>query len=326
MGSASQTRPVGWGETRARERRLAALATKQHGVVSRWQLAELGFSERGVRARIDAHRLSALHREVYAVGHGTVGRHGRRLAAVLAYGPDSVLTHRTAAALWGLARPGRHPIDVTAPSGRQGVRRRAGVWIHRCRLHPEDLTSEAGIPVTTIARTLFDLAEVVEFRYLEQAWEEADRLHLLRLREVEAVCDRGYGRRALRPIRRLLAEARAAAVVRSPLEERFQRFCAAYDLPPHSTNVDVLGHEVDVLWPAAGLIVELDSWEFHRQRSAFQSDRKRDTHRLVAGYRTVRVTHQRLDTEAAMLAAEIRALLGSEPKRAVRDLALDGAG
>jgi very-short-patch-repair endonuclease len=196
--------------------------------------------------------------------------------------------------------------------GRQGPSRREGIWIHRGRLHAEDRTVHDDIPVTTVARTLFDYAEVVDFRQLENAWEEADRLKRLRLGEVERVCERGYGRRALKPIRRLLAEARAVTRTRSPLEDRFQRFYRSYDLPPHSTNVEVLGKEVDVLWPAAKLIVELDSWEFHRHRAAFQRDRVRDTRLLVAGYRTARVTHERLDTEAATLATEIRELLRAQ--------------
>ncbi len=261
--------------------------------------------------RLDAGRLNALHREVYAVGHSRVSRNGRWLGAVLAYGDSALLSHRTAAALWELAKPRSSPIDVSAPTGRQGLRRRSGIWIHRGRLHPEDRDERAGIPVTSVARTLFDYAEVEDFRRLEKAWEEADRLKRLRLGEVERVCERGYGRRALKPIRRLLAETRAVTRTRSPLEDRFQDFCRRFELPPHSTNVAVLGKEVDVLWPTAKLIVELDSWEFHSHRAAFQRDRARDTRLLVAGYRTIRVTHDRLDQEAGALAAEIRALLGA---------------
>jgi very-short-patch-repair endonuclease len=237
-----------------------------------------------------------------------MSRHGRWLAAVLVYGDSALLSHRTAAALWGLSKPRSSPIDVSAPIGRQGLRRRGGIWIHRGRLHDEDWDERAGIPVTSVARTLFDYAEVVDFQRLENAWEEADRLKLLRLGEVE----RGYGRRALKPTRRLLAEGRAVTRTRSPLEDRFQGFCRFYDLPPHSTNVEVLGKEVDVLWPAAKLIVELDSWEFHSHRAAFQRDRARDTRLLVAGYRTARVTHDRLDKEAATLATEIRELLHAQ--------------
>lgn len=163
--------------------------------------------------------------------------------------------------------------------------------------------------MTSVARTLFDLAEVIDFERLKRIAAEADRLKLLRLRELEEVIERGRGRRALRPIRRLLAELRAPATTRTPLEDRFHDFCEAHRLPAHATNVLVLGHEVDAYWPAARLVVELDSWEFHGHRDAFQRDRARDSERLVAGYRTVRVTHDRLDHEAGTLLAELRTLL-----------------
>lgn len=238
-----------------------------------------------------------------------VSQHGYWRAAALACGGTALLSHSSAAALWGLARARSSPIDVTATSGRQYRPGRLAIRLHRGRLGEEDRTVRASIPVTSVARTLFDCAEVVDFQRLENAWEEADRLKLLQLGEVERVCERGYGRRALKPIRRLLAEARAVTPTRSPLEDRFQRFCRFYELPPHSANVEVLGSEVDVLWPAARLIVELDSWEFHSHRAAFQRDRARDTRLLVAGYRTIRVTHERLDKEASTLASEIKQLL-----------------
>lgn len=288
---------------------LGRLATRQHGVVGRRQLLELGFGPDVIKPWLRAGRLHRLHREAYAVGHLRLNQQGRWLAAVLACGEGSLLSHRSAAALWGLARPREVRIDVTAARGRQYRPGRLGLRLHRGRLFDEDRYERAGIPVTTVARTLFDLAEVVDVRQLEHAWEEADRLKLLRLGDVEGVCERGYGRRALRPIRRLLTEARAVTRTRSPLEDRFQRFCRFYDLPPHHTNVDVLGSEVDVLWPAACLIVELDGWEFHRHRTAFQRDRARDSRLLVAGYRTVRVTHHRLDREPDQLATELHQLL-----------------
>ncbi len=300
------------GTNSERERGMARLAFDQQGVVSLSQLTGLGFGIRAVERRVRDGRLHRVHREVFAVGHRRLSQRSHWWAAVLAYGDHALLSHRSAAALWGLAKPRLSPIDVTAPAGWQGLRRREGIWIHRGRLHPEDRDERAGIPVTTVARTLFDFAEVVDFKRLERAWEEADRLKLLRLSEVERVCERGYGRRALKPTRRLLAEARAVTRTRSPLEDRFQRFARFYDLPPHSTNVEVLGKEVDALWPAAKLIVELDSWEFHSHRAAFQRDRARDTRLLVAGYRTVRVTHERLDKEATTLATEIRELLRAQ--------------
>jgi very-short-patch-repair endonuclease len=288
---------------------LSTLATRQHGVVARQQLQALGFGEEAIKLRLGAARLNTLHREVYAVGHTRVSQQGRWLAAVLAYGDGALLSHRNAAALWGLAKARASAVDVTAPSGWQGSLRRDGIWIHRGRLHPEDRAARAGIPVTTVARTLFDLAEFVPFKHLESAWEEADRLNLLQLRAVERVCERGYGRRALRPIRRLLAEARAATITRSPLEDDFAAFCRTNDLPTPAFNTTVLGFEIDALWPDQRLVVELDGFAFHRHRAAFERDRARDTALQVAGYRTIRITHRRLHSEAATVAKELRALL-----------------
>ncbi|MFL5874238.1 MAG: endonuclease domain-containing protein [Solirubrobacterales bacterium] len=173
------------------------------------------------------------------------------------------------------------------------------------------MTTRDGFPVTILARTLFDLAEVVSFDQLKGAAEEADRLKLLRLPDLERCCGRGRGRRALRPVRRLICEFRPPDEGRSPLEIRFQGFLRFYDLPIPVQNVDILDHEVDALWPAAKLIVELDSWEFHGHRAAFERDRARDPKLLIAGYRTIRVTHRRLDREPEQLAAEIRQLLSA---------------
>jgi very-short-patch-repair endonuclease len=279
-------------------------------VVARVQLIGVGIPERTIERWLAEGRLHLVHREVFAVGYPRIGEAGRRWAAVLAYGEGTLLSHRSAAALWGLARRRSGIIDVTAAVGRQGVDRRTGIFIHRGRLHPVDCAVRGGLPITTVARTLFDMAEFVSLKHLESAWEEADRLGLLELREVERVCERGYGRRALRPIRRLLAEARAATITRSPLEDEFASFCRNRGLPTPSFNTTVLGFEVDALWPRQRLAVELDSWEFHHHRAAFERDRTRDTGLLVAGYRTIRVTHRRIHREADQLATEIRELLG----------------
>ncbi len=292
-----------------RERELGALATRQHGVVARSQLQALGFGIRAIERHLWEGRLHPLHRNVYAVGHQRISRRGRWWAAVLAYGTEALLSHRSAAVLWGLARARAGPIDVTAPIGRQGVNRREGIWIHRCKLDSEEQTTHDGIPVSTVARTLFDYAEVADYKHLKEAAEEADRLKRLRLGELERVCERGRGRRALRPIRHLLTELGAPTEGRSPLEIRFHEFREKHGLPEPAANVHVLDHEVDALWPAAKLIVELDSWEHHGHRAAFERDRARDPKLLIAGYRTIRVTHRRLDREAGQLAAEIRQLL-----------------
>lgn len=198
---------------------------------------------------------------------------------------------------------------MNAPAGRQYRPGRFQIRLHRCKLRPEERTVRDGIPVTTPARTLFDFAERAPYEELNKAAEEADRLKLLRLRELESVCEHGRGRRALRPVRRLLAELEAPAEGRSPLEIRFGEFLRHYTIPPPVQNVHVLDHEVDALWPEAKLVVELDSWEHHGHRAAFERDRARDPKLMIAGYRTIRITHRRLDREPNRLAAEIRQLL-----------------
>lgn len=176
-----------------------AASTRQHGVVARRQLRELGFGEEAIKTRLAEGRLHHVHEEVYAVGHRRLAVRAPWWAAILAYGPGAVLSHQSAAVLWDIRRKRRGPIHVTAPCGRQGLRRRKGIWIHRCKLTADDVTRRDGFPVTTLARTLFDLAEVAPFDQLKGAAEEAERLKLLRLRELEEVCERGRGRRALRP-------------------------------------------------------------------------------------------------------------------------------
>jgi hypothetical protein len=268
----------------------------------------LGFSGKEIEGRLAVGRLQALQRDVYAVGHRQLSRRGYWLGAVLACGEGALLSHASAAALWGL-QGARGRIDVTATTGRQGRPGRVNVRLHRGRLFPGDGAEQGGIPVTSVARTIFDQAEFVDYARLKHIVEEADRLHLLQLDRLAELCELGRGRRALRPIRRLLAEIRAPAKGRSSLEQRFAEFCDEHRLPPPASNVLVLDHEVDALWPDARLIVELDSWGFHRHRAAFERDRARDTRRLVAGYSTIRITHNRLDQEADTLATEVHQLL-----------------
>jgi predicted transcriptional regulator of viral defense system len=293
-----------------RDRELAALARRQHGVLSRRQLVAGGISLRTIRRWVERGRLHRLHREVYVLGSGRLEWRGEWMGAVLACGRGALLSHRSAAALWGLTkRSRRHGVDVTAMAGRE----RSGIVVHEGGIYKDDRAVAAGIPVTSVARTLFDLAEVVDERRLGRAFEEADRLNLLRMKALEDVCARGHGRRALRPIRRLIEAARAPVISRSDLEERFALFCRDYDIVPTTTNVEVLDHEVDAFWPRERLIVELDGYAFHRHRAAFEDDRAKDAGRQVAGYRAMRITDWRLEREPDAIAAEIRALLKSVP-------------
>lgn len=235
-----------------------------------------------------------------------VTQHGEWMAAVLACGEGALLSHRSAAALWGFARTHSRPVEVTASAA---GRVRTGIVVHQGGIGPQERTTVDGIPVTTVARTLFDIAEVVDERQLERLFEEADRLGLLRIQALEDVCARGHGRHALRAIRPLIEAARPPEPTRSPLEDHFISFCRAHDLPPPETNVTILGREVDAYWPRARLMVEIDSWSFHHHRAAFERDRARDAAMQAAGYRVIRITHRRLEKEPVTVAAELRHLL-----------------
>lgn len=283
------------------------MATGQHGVVTREQLLAIGFRPGGIKGRLEAGRLHKVHRSVYAVGHPRLDRCGRWLAAVLACGEGAVLSHRSAAVLWGLTRLEGTGVDVTAKRGRAG---RQGVLFHECKLEPEDVTLRGAIPVTTATRTLFDIAEWVDWRVLKRACEEADRLDLLQMKELERIIERGWGRHALKSIRPIVSESRRGEPTRSTLEDRFVAFCHDHDLPPPATNVVVLDFEVDALWPAQRLIAELDGFAFHRHRAAFERDRARDAALIVAGYRVIRITFRRLANEPNTVASEVRELLG----------------
>lgn len=307
MRAESQQRQA--GRLRAGQRTelsVAELANRQRGVLARGQLAALGLRDTAIERMLASGRLHRVHRGVYSVGHRHLDRHGRWLAAVLAYGGGSLLSHRSAAALWGL-RPNPSPVDVTAQRGRHG--RRVGIVLHRAKLDDEDRGVRNGIPVTSVARTLFDLSEVVALSEVRGACEEADRLGLLEMKRLKRVIERGWGRRALRPMRPIVTEARAAMLTRSPLEDDFARFCDEHQLPRPTFNTTVLDYEIDALWPKQRLVVELDGFAFHHHRAAFERDRARDAVLQIAGYKVLRITHRRLTSEPDLVAQELRTLL-----------------
>ena len=274
------------------------------------QLLALGLSRFAVQHRLRAGRLHRLHVGVYAVGHPLVSVHGRWMAAVLACGSGSVLSHRCAAALWGIRPSSRRVLDVTAPCSSR--RDRPGIEVHRTRrLDPEDRDTEDGLPVTTVARTLLDLGEVVPPNDLARAIEASERLRLFDLRALEDVIARSPGRRALRALGGVLDAYRPAPVTRSGLERRFLDLCNHGGLPRPVVNGTVAGLEVDAAWPGARLVVELDSRTFHDTHEAFERDRVRDATLQLAGYRVVRLTHMRMKREPDAVVRTVQLLLGA---------------
>jgi Protein of unknown function (DUF559)/Transcriptional regulator, AbiEi antitoxin len=298
------------------DRAIARIAERQHGVLSLLQLRALGFGTRAVSARVAAGRLHRVYRGVYAVGHPRLTIKGRWMAAVLACGPGAVLSHRDAAALWGIRKSGRAAIDVMTP--RRGGRSLSGIDVHRTRrLQPEDTTKVAGIPCTTVARTLLDLAEVVNRRQVERACDQADLERLLDATALDAVLSRANGRRGAPVLYAILDEyAIGQTVTRSEMEERFLALCERAGLPRPEVNAwivrpDGAHAQADFLWREQRLIVETDGRAAHGTRRAFEHDRRRDQQLMLAGWRVIRVTWRQLTREPEELARTVQALLAA---------------
>jgi uncharacterized protein DUF559 len=263
--------------------------------------------------RVVTGRLHRIHAGVYAVGHARLTQPGRWMAAVLACGEGALLSHRSAAALWGIGTYPGIRIDVTV-SDRSG-RRRPHIAVHRPRsLLEEDRWEVDGIPVTSAARTILDLAGVLGPR-LERAFHEADRLGLLDPRALAALGARASGRRGAGRLRALLAAHHGPSPeTRSALEHRFLHLCHRAGLPTPAVNVPVCDYEVDAVWPRQRLVVELDGYAFHHARNVFEADRVRDAVLQLAGYRVLRVTHSRLMKEPSSVVEAIRTLLDAGPR------------
>ena len=301
--------PVIGGEPRTRliDELIARLAERQHGVVARRQLVALGLGSRAIDHRVRCGRLHLVHRGVYAVGHRGLSQRGRWMAAVLACGSGAVLSHRSAAALWGIRPTSRTSVEVTTP---RRLHARPGLHPHRAVLPAGEVTVHDGISTTTPARTLLDLAAVVPTQALERALNEAE---ILRLPGPHELLDRYPRRRGAAALRTLLA-VRRSTPTRSELEDRFLTFLDDRGIDRPEVNTIIEGLEVDAAWRDARLIVELDGFEVHGTRAAFERDRERDRRLTAAGWRVIRLTWQQLaDGEA--LARQLRALLGLHARR-----------
>jgi predicted transcriptional regulator of viral defense system len=284
------------------------LAAKQGGAIANRQLTRLGVSGSTIKSWLRSGRLHPRHRGVYALGHPTLAHIGILWAAVLACGPGAVLSHRSAALLWCIRQSSRKPVDVTVVG--RSRRRRKGIDVHLVRhLDPRDVTEIGGLPVTTLARTLLDLAEVVPVNQLRRAINEADYLKLFDLKAIDEQLSRSNGRRGQKPLTAVLSAVVPDDRTRSDLEEAFLTFCEERGIPRPRVNRGRNGKELDMTWLGHDLIVELDGYQGHRTRRAFENDRRRDARHLLEGLRTVRVTANWLTTEPADLEATVKRLL-----------------
>jgi very-short-patch-repair endonuclease len=290
--------------------KVAALAARQHGVVSYTQLIELGFSAGAIAYQVGIGRLHRVFRGVYAVGHAVLPRYGRTRAAVLAYEPQSLLSYRSATELWGLIRTSRFVVDITVVGRHGGAQR--GVKVHFARsVHREDVAVKHGIPVTSVPRTLLDFAEVASRRELERAWDTAERLELFDLGALSRLLTRSSGRRGLKPLTELIAEARMPEPTRSELEDVLRDVCRTHGIPIPAFNTSVAGEDVDAYWPHHGLVVELDGWEHHKTRADRERDLLKEERVKLAGYPFMRFSYRRLRDHPEQVAAVLSKCLGT---------------
>ena len=261
------------------------LVGRQHGVVARSQLLELGLSSRSIEHRVAKGRLHPLGRGVYAVGRPEVDQKGQWMAAVLSCGPLALLSHRSAGALWGLVRPSREiAVDVVVPQ--KVVRHRPGIRVHRrTDLGPEYRREVSGIPLTDPVSTLVDLASCVPEWQVERAINAVDRLELVDSETLRTEVSALPPRPGIACMRRLLD---CDALTDSGLERKFLALVRASGLPRPETQSWLNGYRVDFYWPHIGLVVETDGWIYHRTSVDQVTDRRRDQAHAAAGMTTLR--------------------------------------
>jgi very-short-patch-repair endonuclease len=285
------------------DRRVAEVAARQHGVVTRRQIEAAGLGSKAITSRIRRGQLHRLHRGVYAVGHRAPSWHQRWMAAVLACGDGAMLSHHSAAALWELLRPIKGAVHVSVPST-SGRAVQRGIHLHRCPSlsspppgepspSPSYLDQEGGrgrrlityrhnIPVTTIQRTIEDLRTS---RFFPP--------HLLR-RAIRQAEHKGHRLEGVESDR-----------TRSDLETLFLDLFRLHRIPPPEVNVKLGRHEVDFLWRSHNLVVEVDSFLYHRGSVSFEDDHSRDLDLRQLGYTVLRFSERQLEDEPESVAADV---------------------
>jgi very-short-patch-repair endonuclease len=291
----AETRHMG-AKSGSRDGEMIRLAASQHGVVSLAQLRQLGFTRHMIRRRLEVGRLYRVQPEAYSL-LPSLKTPGRMMAAVLSCAPGAALSHRAAAAVWDLGPWPTGAIDVTVAGSRKA---RPGVRIHR--VTTVEIVTHAGFPVASPTRTLIDLAATEPPPRFERAYEQADRLGLLDVERLRHEC---AGRRGSRVLNRLIADRREAPPTRSELERAFLDVCRDHALPLPSQNVALHGFEVDNHWPQYDLVAELDGYEWHRTRRAFEDDRRRDAILAAHGVRVLRFTWRQVVRQPDVVAGAV---------------------
>ena len=285
--------------------RVAELAARQWGVLSTHELRACGLSLNAISVRVRNGRLHPLYRGVYATGHANVPLEGRFLAAVKACGPHAVLSHYSAAALYGLVRwDHRHP-EVTTTHKRA----HRGIHTHRSSvLEVRDVTRHKSIPTTTPARTLIDLATRLHYKPLRRSVREAQR-SLVTIRAVLEALDRLGPRRGTANLTKILAT--GPAPTRSELEDTVLDLLlsAGFRHPDVNVPLTIDGNRVvpDFRWPTERLVIEADGAAWHDNRLAREDDAERQALLEASGERVVRVTWTQAITRRAETIERVRA-------------------
>jgi hypothetical protein len=273
------------------------LARRQHWVVSRKQLLGLGYSAKAIRHRVKVGRLHPVRTGVYAVGRPQVSREGRWMAAVLACGRDAVLSHRSAAALWGFGE--EHPGYIEVSVRRHSTMRRPGIRAHdRPGLWNRDVGCRFGIPVTGPVRTFLDLATITGPKTVERAVNEADKLDVIDADALREALDDHPGQPGIRLLRHVL-DKDTFRLSDDELERLFRPLATAAGLPVPLTKHVVNKFEVDFFWPDLGLVVATDGWRYHRTPSAQSRDALRFQTHVASGLTPLRFSHYQVKYEPA---------------------------
>lgn len=291
------------------DQRIHEIAARQHGVVTRRQLRDAGLSRGVIEHRVRRGTLRRVHRGVYRTGPITA-RFQAEMAAVLACGPGSALSDGTAAGLWGIlpARQPEAPVDVSGPRSLRGLE---GIRLHRRRIEDDEVTRLHGLPLTTPARTILDLAAELGPYELERVLARAMRRDVVALEEVQAMLHRYPHLPGCRALRAILEAAAGPALTRSQAEAVFLRLLRKYGVPRPRTNAVVRGLEVDFYWPDHGVVVEVDGFAFHSHRGAFENDRERGLLLASEGITLIRATWRQLQNEPEKLMGGLCLMLGA---------------
>lgn len=300
------------GETFRLAKEIARIAARQCGNVTRPQLNALGLDDASIHRRVRAGLLHRVHRAVYAVGRPPIAPQEHAMAAVLASGPQAVLSHGSALTLWGVWKRWDRPFHTTTPDDR----RPKGIRVHRTNnLDPRDVTRHQRIPVTTLARTLLDMAPAMPPKSINRAVNNGRLEHGLYLDDLKDIIRRHPRHPGAKKLKQVLGIA-TKRPTRSDFERSFPAFCRRYRLPKPEMNFPLGKHELDAFFPDHGVIVELDSWIFHSSRTSFERDRDKDADTLAEGLVTVRITDERYEKAPEQEALRLHRILARRRRAA----------